>query len=274
MVRPISSLIALPLALLVASCRDEAPAKSAEPKPVAKPTRPALPAPEPVLARAGLLDAVGLAASAAAAGTDDRSVQRPLDGRQFEIAIRFGCEGPATGPEQAALGWTADQEKGALRIWATPTVALSDPLVTALGGEAAEAVEGFWIPRPWLRDAQCPVLRQPAASGEDAASSTPRAQGQRIGIAQYFTEEDPRIGRRKARAYDAVVPIGEGASGVAQGLTLVLSGRLRARNGRVVHCLANDPDRPPDCVVSAEFDRVQVLRPPTGEQIAEWTRGG
>jgi hypothetical protein len=38
----------------------------------------------------------------------------------------------------------------------------------------------------------------------------------------------------------------------------------------VIACVATDPDKPPDCVVSAEFDRVRIERADNRTVLAEW----
>jgi hypothetical protein len=52
----------------------------------------------------------------------------------------------------------------------------------------------------------------------------------------------------------------------------VLSGRLKSLEGKgVIRCsTAKGPDQPPDCVISADFDRVWIENPETGERLAEW----
>jgi hypothetical protein len=42
--------------------------------------------------------------------------------------------------------------------------------------------------------------------------------------------------------------------------------------GRVISCHVTSGDAPPDCVVSAVFDRVRIERPDTKATLAEWSR--
>ena len=156
-----------------------------------------------------------------------------------------------------------------------------------MGGEGAEAVEGFWIPRPWLLQPVCPAAAavgsepgqgpdasNPAKPESAAARAEPLPVRQRVGIAQFFTDADPRTGRRDSRPYQAVHTLKEGQAVGSQGFNLVLSGRLRALAGRgVIECVAADADTPPDCIVSAEFQRAWIERPENGEVIAEWGGG-
>ena len=247
-----------------------------------------VPRPQPALDRAAIFAAVTQAASAEAAGTDHSEAQRALDGRQFEIRIRFGCKGPSTQLREEWLGWSFDREKGTLRVRAMPTLSAEEELVKALGGDQFEAVEGFWIPRPWLLEAACPataaVSSAPAEPALDAepqaaeAESTlitePVPRGPRIGIAQFFTETDPRTGRRSMRPYEAVKTLGPDQPVGSQGFNLVLSGRLKAlADKRVVACVAKGADSPPECIVSVDFDRVWIEKPEDREVIAEWGGG-
>ena len=245
--------------------------------------QPALPAPQPTIDRAALLAAVVQAASAAAAGQGVPESLRLLDGREFELRIRFGCSGASTALSGESLGWSFDSQQRTLRVRARPTIAKQEPLVAALGGEEVETVEGFWIPRPWLIEPLCPAgaafQASPSADadpaeGDDEAAAEPVAAAPRIGIAQFFTSSDPRTRRRAMRPYEAVKTMDEGAPISSQGFDLVLSGRLRALPNRgVIACSARNADSPPECIVSAEFHRVWIEQPDTRQVIAEWGAG-
>jgi hypothetical protein len=258
---------------------------------------PAVPRPQPPLDRAAILAAVARAASAEAAGADHSERQRALDGKQFEIRIRFGCRGPSTELREQWLGWSFDREEGTLRVRAMPTLSADEDLVKTLGGEQFEAVEGFWMPRPWLLEAACPATAglsaapaepasdvesspatRPAAAPADAAEDSqitePLPKWPRIGVAQFFTETDPRTGRRSMRPYEAVKTLDPKKPIGSQGFNLVLSGRLKALpDKRVIACVAKGPDSPPECIVSVDFDRVWIERPGDRELIAEWGGG-
>ena len=59
---------------------------------------------------------------------------------------------------------------------------------------------------------------------------------------------------------------------VKDGLIFVLAGRLRKlASGRVVTCQLEGRDAPPDCIVSAEFDRAWIEHPGTRAMVAEWS---
>jgi hypothetical protein len=246
---------------------------------------PVIPKPKPPLDRAALLDAVRQAASAAAAGARAPESLRDLDGKQFELRIRFGCGGPSTELAKQPLGWSYDAAESRLRVRAQPTIGKDDPLVAAIAGDSFEAVEGFWIPRPWLLQATCPAQPKSLATAPEPANaeaapaettSEPveaRPSAPRIGIAQFFTPQDPRTRQRGGRAYEAVKTVLP-AGVPTQGFNLVLAGRLRALGDRgVIQCVARSASSPPECVISAEFLNAWIERPGSGEIVAEWGGG-
>ncbi|QNM83833.1 hypothetical protein H8M03_05805 [Sphingomonas sabuli] len=259
-----------------------------------------MPATDAPLDRAGLLAAVVQAASASAAGGETPEDVRALDGRQFEMRIRFGCRGPAKALDATWLGWSFDAQNRTLRVQARPTVSIEEPLVGQIAGDGFEGVEGFWIPRPWLLQSTCPATialspKKVGAPAEDEASEAkppatgapeeaplpaieskgePEPTAPRIGVAQFFTSDDARTHRRGTRPYSAVKTVPEGTPLPSQGFNLVLSGRLRALPGRsAIACQAKGADTPPECLVSVEFLRVWIEQPQTQEVIAEWGGG-
>lgn len=249
----------------------------------AEETKPPIPLVEPPLDRSRLLIAVARAASSHAAGADDTAAQRTLGGKQFEIRLRFGCDGQ--GPRQGDHGWSIDPDGRTLRVRAVPTLSLKDELVRTVAGEEVEAAGGFWLPRPWLLNAACP---QPQADEPSESATAPRSDSDaeqvpaptdppvpalpRIGIAQFFSPEDARTGRRMDRPFEAVKQLKEGDRAPDQGFNLVVAGRLIARgDGRVVLCAGSSRDRPPDCVVSADIDRVWIEQPENKAVVAEWS---
>lgn len=243
---------------------------------------PRLPAAEPPLDREALLLAVARAASAAALGADDRDPQRELDGDQIELRLRFGCAGASETLEDGSRRWSFDQERRILRYRLGPDIAGDLPAFERVAGSEFEAVEGFWIRRPWLLAAACPA-NAPESPAEEPADDSERSRGpqarpqaaeQRIGIAQFFTKADTRTRRRDHRAYEATETLAPGEAPSAQGYNLVLSGRLkRLPNGRAIACAVESRDEAPACIVSAQFDRVWIERPEDGRTIAEWGGG-
>lgn len=224
----------------------------------------ALPKPQPELDRAALLAAVARAASAHAAGTADTALQGELDGRRFTLKLRFGCGGPS---QAGALRWSYDEDEQALTVAATPDIDTDSPLFAQPGADGPiEAVEGFWIPRPWILGDACP------AGGEGEAAAPP-ARRSSVGIAQYFTAEDSRVQRRSGRAYQIVRRAEPAIAPSGEGFTLVLHGRLRRwPEGNAIRCAGPTGERP-TCIISAELDRVAFENPETGLTIAEWSGG-
>lgn len=298
--RPSLSIL-IAAAAMVGACQQE-PAEDTTTAEDPSVNRPAVPRPRPPIDRPTLLAAVADAASATAAGVEMPESVRALDGRQFEIRIRFGCHGPTTELSERWLGWSFDPAARRIRVRAMPTISSDEPLIGRIGDDRFEAVEGFWIPRPWLLQPVCPAtaaVRQTAREDDPATAGQGRAQEQeersettgiasqesdrigeplprapRIGIAQFFTERDPRSRRRGMRPYEASYTLRQNEAMSSQGYNLVLSGRLRALPDRgVIHCSVRDPDSPPECVVSAEFLRVWIEQPDTRAVVAEWGTG-
>jgi len=236
-----------------------------------------LPVADPPLDRERVLIAVARAASDFAAGRDDGARQRDLAGRRFEVRLRFGCEGDAFASRQ----WSFDERRRVLRVRVEPELSGAGPAIAALGLEGFEAVEGFWIRRPWLLQAACPVRREaPEAEDEGAvpaeeseAEALDSASEPRIGIAHFFSAQDSRTLRRDSRAYEATVQLAEGEQPSAAGYDLVLSGRLaRLPDGRVIACSGEAALTAPRCIVSVDLDRVELARP-DGTRVAEWSSG-
>ena len=261
---------------LVAGCKQEAPREpSVANQAIEEPPPRPLPPPGP-LDRETLLIAIAHAASDHAAGVDDLQAQRTLEGRRFEVRLRFGCGPP--GLVAGASGWSFDRDSRKLHIRAVPSLTLDDPLVRTIG-RGAEAAEGFWLARPWLLTAVCPAARDaapdpvdtPTDEAREAQEAEPAPRFARVGLAQFYTETDARTRRRSDRPYEVTQVLAEGDELGEEGFNLILSGRLRALGaGRVIHCRGASPDAPPDCIVSSDIDRVWIERPQDQSVIAEW----
>lgn len=222
-----------------------------------------LPLPTAVMDRAEFLKVVADAANAHAAGLNDRSAQTGLEGRRFEIRIRFGCEGAAPKNSTQAIRWSAEKDASSFEVRATPNISRDEPMLEDLPEETIESVEGFWIPRPWISADACPRPSTQSAKDEPAPPVA--------GIAEYFTKDDSRVRSRSGRAYSAVEKLGEDDALPSDGLVLLLEGRLTAwPDGRVIRCSGDGRLRPPACIASAHLDRAAVLRPVTDDVIAEW----
>lgn len=250
-------LIAIAAAFAASGCRryDNNPTNDVAAAPARKPVVP-LPAPEPKLDRQLLIVDTLQVLTAAALGTNDADAQKELNGREFEIRLRFGCPGL---PDDASRGWSYDEDKHVLR--ASISADLSAPKVPAsdLLLQGYEGVAGFTIDRPLLLSTGCP-------SGEFGAMNESQPV---IAVAQLFTSEDSRV-QRPEQKY-AITKALEPSAKPTQGLDLVIAGRLNGlKDGRVIHCAG--AAGPPACIVSAKFDRVAIENPVDGSVLGEWSQ--
>jgi hypothetical protein len=247
-------------------------APTVEPKPpIAQlPTAPppTLPGDRAPLARAALLAGVAAAADAFAAGSPVPDSVTQLAGRRFETRLPFGCRGAATDPT-GALSWSYNPEQQTLRLRAVPVQwASAEWLPEQIEGDAVvvEAVEGFWVTRPWTASELCPPI---VPDGQQAAPE------QTAGIAQFFTETSSRVGRRDGKSFEAVEKIAPDALDAGQGFRWVLSGRIApAPDGRLILCRSTNSQARPTCLVSVRLDRVAFEGAQGGATIAEWDVSG
>lgn len=282
MTRRWSPVAALAGICLLSACNEQKSAESPEASAASEPaiTAPALPVAEKPLDREALLLAVAQTASNVALGREDREAQRMLDGKPFELRLRFGC---ANDDDQSRT-WSYDEKRRNLSVRIAPEINGSDRVVQALGESGYEAVEGFWVRRPWQLDADCsapsaPVTESPSPSPSPASSSTASAVPPtpimpiyNIGLAQFYTAADSRTHRRESRAYSASKILNEKTSPSSRGYDLVIAGRLRKlSSGAVIACRNRGSAVPPDCIVSVQIDKVVIRDPADGASIAEWS---
>ncbi len=269
--RPFAAAAATGLALVACGREETPPApRPVEPAPAAPPAAPA-PTLIPAMDRAGLLAALAEAASAYAGGTVSAG-QDGLVGRQFSIRSAFGCAGPEPrSPEAPGDGlarWSRDEARETIRLTLTPGD-WSESALVAGGDGRWEAVEGFWIPRPWMTAESCPGVRPDPLAGP----STPSPQT--AGLAAVFEAGGSRLGRRNGRAYSYTVR-GEGDAAPARpadGWRVLMEGRFVAfPDGRAIRCRAAGPDQRPVCVAAVQMDRVAFLTA-DGTTLGEWRSG-
>ena len=260
--------------LAVAGCQPRAEPSVNEQNDVAdEAPAPSLPSAERPLDRSAILIAAAKAGSAAALGQDDLNAHRDLDGKTFELRIRFGCSTgtvsttPTVAPKPGPFNVRFDSSSRTLRVRAVPDLTRDNPTVAAIAASGIEHVEGFWMRRPWLLTPGCP-----ASTSAPVGEPTVAASDQRVGIAQFSTSADTRTGRRDGRPYEATKVLEEGALPSRQGYDLVLSGRLKKLpDGRVIACRAVGVEAPPECVISAQFDRVRIQTPDGKSTLGEWS---
>lgn len=240
-------------------------------EPAATPAGKQAPAPpraigaQPPLGRRDLVDAAAVAAEAYASGQPP-SLSR-LAGRRFMLRLPFGCFGPALEGSSDTSQWRVDPEAGTLRIEVVPKTWTDLPWLGAGEGRPIEAVEGFWIERPWLRGEDCPAA--PAARAPMPVVTEPR---ETIGLAEFHAAGDSRVGRREGRPYQSVLKLAPEQPTPTRGLRLLLEGRVAALpDGTVARCTSPSIDQRPQCLLSVAFERVAFEDPATGQVLQDWT---
>ena len=260
--------------LLLASCQRDAEPVAPAPAPTSPAARgPVTPPINPALDRRELLAAVAVAASNYAAGAAPAAAD-PLVGRQFDISLAFGCEGaeapPADGAGDGLARWSWGPDRETIRLSLAPGEWARSALIAGAGQDQWEAVEGFWVSRPWMTANGCPSIRaDPLASGPVAPSP------QTVGLAAVFETGGSRLGRRNGRAYAHTIRQAGDAPLIAldAGYRIRLQGRVAAfPDGRAVRCRAANPNQRPVCVAAVQLDRV-AFESATGDALSEWRTG-
>lgn len=259
--------------MLLAACDTGSPPPAGEaeadgPPPAVASRTPAVPTPEPPLARRDLLAGAARAASLYAEGQPG-PIEDPLVGREFSVRIAFGCNGPVLpGGEVPGVGhWSWGDDGATIRLGMRPADWQESAILAQAGaGETWEAIEGFWLPRPWQVADGCPVARG------DPLQTVAAVSPQTLGLAAVFEAGGSRVGRREGRAYQFTVRA-EGEEKLAppeDGFRLLLEGRVAAfPSGRGVECRASGPEERPVCIVATRLDRV-AFEQPDGTVQAEW----
>ena len=189
----------------------------------------------------------------------------------------FGCAGPAATAPLGQARWAWDKAHKAIEISLTPADWTAAPVMAGASGAKGahwEAVEGFWLTRPWLRSEACPAPPMtPAVPPGATPPPVPPPAEPKAGLAAVFAAGGSRVGRRDGRAYaftlrgepTAEVPLG--------GYRLLIEGRLTAfPDGPVIRCRTLNPDAEPVCLAAAEVDRVAV-EDASGKLLREWRKG-
>jgi hypothetical protein len=294
------SVTALAASQVLAACQRQQPAPpAAETPPVVAPPEPAPLAPA-ALDRAALLRALEVAAAAYASGK--ASAEDDVVGRRFVVRQAFGCQGPSEAAGRGVARWTWGRDRRSVEITMIPADWSDHP---AFGGDQGpwEAVEGFWISRPWMREGGCPAAPAPSPAPEGAAQSLPKtapaakapmakapsgspvgsappsvlafASPEVAGLAAVFAREGSRVGRRDGKPFTfSMKAEGEAPVEAPQGgLRLVIEGRLVAfPEGGAVRCVAPSTEVRPVCFAAAEVDRV-AYEDAEGKLLREWRPG-
>lgn len=221
-----------------------------------------LPVPLPDLTRRDLIAAAAAAADAVAAGTPVPAASAGLLGRRFAIRLPFGCEGPQ--PAEAAwASWNVNPDSGALKLSARSELAADDPWLRAIAAVTPfEAVEGFWIRRPWTSAETCP----PPTAGSPAA-----AEPETLALVELFGADASRTRQRGGRPYTATVKLDGKDASAPHRYRLLLEGRVEGFSDRQpVHCAQETPGNRPRCAIAVEFTRVAFESMADASIAAEW----
>ena len=231
-----------------------------------------------VLSRADIIEIANAAADATSSGAKMPERVAAAEGAQFEVDLPFGCDGPAAENSREPFRWRYDSESSSLRISVAPAVfdpgewlgtPSSDSAGTTPPAASEEAIEGFWIARPWSSRGTCEAGSPTAAPlGIDAVT----LPGQTLGLAQIFTDEGSKNARRGGKPYESVRRIGEDDLKIDQGLRVRLRGRVaRFPDGSTVGCRQPaGKEQRPICLVAVSFDDVGIENPSTQDTIATW----
>ncbi len=223
-----------------------------------------------VLARADIMTLAAQMADAVASGQAMPSAVADAAGQRFELRLPFGCRGPAEAESDAAMRWRYDETDKALRVHVAPVVWTRADILDAAGqATAGEAVEGFWIARPWTASEACPATRDnPAPDGTEAVT----LPGQTLAIAQFFDGDGARLGQRNGKPYETVVRLQPDALQAERGFQLRIAGRIADIPGQgPVSCRQPaGAEQRPICVVGVTMDEVAIDNPRTGKTLATW----
>lgn len=268
-------------ALALASCDQNIPdpvatnAQTEAPTTPKEPVTPVVPALPPALTRGDLVSAAGQAASAYAEGKHLTSPD-PFVGRSFAVRIPFGCNGLASAEVSASEGdglaaWTWGPDRKTIQLRMTPSDWTGSAMLAKAGtSDEWEAVEGFWIPRPWLASESCPAVK-----ADPLQTGTPPASPQAVGLAAVFETGSSRLGRRNGRPYEYTVRA-KGDEPLAPpegGFRMLLEGRVVSfPNGRAIECQAPGPDQRPVCILAIQLGRV-AYEDAGGSILTEWHPG-
>lgn len=242
-------------------------ATASQPAAVATPT----PAEQPrVLARADIIALGDRAADAAASGRPLPQDVASLAGRRFELAVPFGCTGPAPEGADLPLSWRYDAKAKALRIhvqlvdWPASDWSLADPA-------ASGKVEGIWVSRPWSSGEACPEnVGQAAATGTQPIT----LPGQTLAVGQLRPAASD--GKERApRTFDAVKQVAPEQLNAARGFVLKATGRIgKLPDGQPVRCVQPAGiEQKPLCLVAVSLEELRVQNPFSGDAVAIWSVG-
>jgi hypothetical protein len=238
------------------------PVVISSPPPIPTPTQAAR-----LLERADILAMAGQAADAFASGEPLPEAVRNMASRRFELALPFGCAGPAGDGGLDPLNWRYSEADQALRLYADPS-SWSPADWGIAAGTPVEAIEGFWVARPWSSDPACPQRANAGPTGTEPVT----LPGQTLAVAQFFTGNARRAGLRNGRPFESVQRVPVSDFDASRGFRLVLSGRIdRVPGGDPVRCIQpGGIDQRPICVVAVVLGEVRIENPVGNHVLASW----
>jgi hypothetical protein len=204
------------------------------------------------------------AADVAAGGLPSTDQAAKPEGRRFELRLPFGCNGPDSGrSDSSGTGWRYDEDNDALRIRIEPVVWSGQDWWPGAASTDVEAIEGFWIDRPWTSNEACP------ATASTAQVTAPAEQT--VALGQTFTAESARSGKRNGQPYEAVIPVPKEQLDTSKGFHILIKGRLAGASRKPIQCRSGlTADKPPVCLINVSLDEVAVQNAATGQTLATW----
>lgn len=258
--------VLLAMALMLAGC-DKTPDQPGD-TPGNASARQHIPAPQPIepgpLNRGDILSAAARAADMFGAGQPPPEANRALIDRKFALRLPFGCAG-ADAEDWAE--WTWNPATKALKITVRPEQWDDAPWIASITTEQSfEAVEGFWLRRPWTSAETCPSpsVRTPNLTGGGEGRQT-------VGIAQFFSASSARTLRRGGRPYAVTLKEPVMPDPRTGRFVLSVQGRISGfADGQPFRCWTSSPDLAPVCLVGVELESVGIEDLSTGKSVAEW----
>jgi len=251
-----------------------------EPVPVPAAPPPATPPPPvepvertpPVLARADIIKLADAAADASASGIPLPASVTGMVGRRFTLYMPFGCSGPAGEESHMPFRWRYDAARSTLRLQIASFRWQPEDWWPEETAPKLEAIEGFWINRPWTSGETCPDGGAVASSANAEPVTLP---GQTLAIAQFFSAGTSRQALRQGEPFEAVLRVPPEQLRTESGFRLRLTGRIdRVPGDGPVRCVQPAGiEQRPICVIAASLDELAIENPETGKTLATWTFG-
>lgn len=226
-------------------------------------------APRGVLDRLELIAIAAAAADAAAAGVDQAGTLSATEGRRFELRLPFGCNGPSDEKSKEAMRWRYDPDTSALRLHVEPVSWTVADWWTDEGRSNNEALEGFWMMRPWTSSESCP----PRVDGIAAVGVEPITfPGQTLAIGQRLSGEQSLEGDRSVNVYRTVLRVPEEDLDTSAGFRLRITGRIASIRNDVVRCHQPlGPNQRPICLVGVNINEIAIENGASDETLATWS---